>query len=233
MGIFDGLFGSLIGAGTSILGGFMNQDTAQKQMDFQAYMSNTAYTRAVADMKNAGLNPMMMFGGGGPASTPAGASGNPGTGFAQAGDILSKALPTAIQNDVMRKTIDKMGDEMAKIKAETVTESKRPAAVEASTGLTKAQTGMTEQETKTESNRTDITSTQIMVGKLQQKLADIELKLRNTSAGAFLHGASKVGTDLSKAISPISDIASSALGIRNSYWKGVNERDKYYFPHNP
>jgi len=48
---------------------------AQKQMDFQERMSNSAYQRATADMKKAGLNPILMANQSG-ASTPSGASGS-------------------------------------------------------------------------------------------------------------------------------------------------------------
>lgn len=61
-------------SGTSANNQF-NASEAQKQRDWETYMSNTQYQRAVADMKTAGLNPAMMYASGGQgASTPTGAS---------------------------------------------------------------------------------------------------------------------------------------------------------------
>lgn len=65
-----------------------NATAAAENRDWQEHMSNTAYQRAVADMRKAGINPMLAFSQGG-ASTPSGGAATSSNVFSGAGEKLS------------------------------------------------------------------------------------------------------------------------------------------------
>ena len=103
--------GSAIG---SLIGGERrnraNAKEARRNREFQERMSNTAYQRAMADMRAAGLNPIL--------AGKLGGASSPGGSMAVFGDSVTPAVNTGLQAMQVGSNVDKQDAEIAKVEQE-------------------------------------------------------------------------------------------------------------------
>jgi len=114
-GPWGSVIGAGIGAAASFFGGKKRDDSnerlAREQMDFQERMRRTQYQTAVADLKAAGLNPMLAYSQGG-AGTPMGATAQMGNPLGEAGASAKEAAMAVAQYQQLQ-TQNKLTQEQA------------------------------------------------------------------------------------------------------------------------
>lgn len=180
-GLFGGLAGSLVGGGLSFLGqssaNKSNRQITADQMNFQREMANTAYQRAMADMRKAGLNPILAYKMGG-AAVPSGAAiqmQNPWAGAQQSLSSIGSNMASAAQAYRTDKLVEA---ELSKIESETWRN-------EISSLLADAQESKTSQETQN-------VITQGKILKEQLKREENFGKIENTQAGEIMRWINRI-----------------------------------------
>lgn len=203
---------AIIGGAVSAMGQHSaneeNKRATREEMAFSERMSNTQYQRGVADMKKAGINPMLAYKQGG-ASSPSGSSytaQNVGSAAVQGASSAQSVNRSLREQDLVK---DQMGANIDLTNQQAINAHQSRDLIRAQIVSAKAQAAHSSASALREAAQTSVLGQTLHSAKSAAAIAKTDEALANSPGGKFLRVVNRVGTSLNPFVDAGTSIANS------------------------